>query len=145
MTNKRKDRSFKRGKDHLFLQLHHDMIKHSAWGSLSGHAVKLYVELGLKYNGSNNGNLEATINQMKLRGFRSSSTLDKAKKELISKGFIIVTRRGGRNKPTLYALTSFALDDCNKIYDHGVKVDNVATRRWKTLDQNRSLVQCKNS
>jgi hypothetical protein len=39
--------------------------------------------------------------------------LHKAKRELIEKEVIILTRQGGLNKANLYALAWFSIDECN--------------------------------
>jgi hypothetical protein len=79
---------------------------------LSSHAIKLLNDLGLQYNGKNNGDLCATWSIMEMRGWKSSSTLYKAINELLGHGFICKSRQGGRHKPTLYALTWNNINEC---------------------------------
>ena len=38
-----------------YFQLHHNMLKSDAWKALTAPARAVYVQLGLRYNGSNNG------------------------------------------------------------------------------------------
>ncbi len=80
--------------------------------ALSPIAVKLLIDLLAQYNGFNNGDFAAAWKLMKKRGWHSQTTLQKAKDELIDAEFIMVTRQGGRNKATLYAVTFYAIDFC---------------------------------
>jgi len=72
----------------------------------------LLFEFAYQYKGKNNGNLSATFNQMKQRGFRSPTTIAKALKELRAAKMIIKTRQGGKNYPCLYAITWQPIDEC---------------------------------
>lgn len=49
----------------------------------------------------------------------SAKTLHKAKRELLESGLIAVSRQGGKNQCTLYALTFLAIDDCGGKLDIG--------------------------
>lgn len=79
---------------------------------LSAYAVKLLNDLLAQYRGNNNGDLCAAWTVMHPRGWKSKDTLNKALKELLAGNWVEVTRQGGRNKATLYALTFYAIDDC---------------------------------
>jgi hypothetical protein len=51
---------------------------------------------------------------MKKRNWNSRDQLNKAKKELLNKHWIIETRQGGLNMgPTLYAITWQPIHECN--------------------------------
>jgi hypothetical protein len=115
-----------------FLLLHHHMLRHKSFGSLSANAAKLFIEVAIEYNGKNNGDLSATFNTLKMRGFKSKGTLDRALKELMNKGFIQKTRQGGKNKCCLYGLTVFKLDECDGKMD--VSPTKVASMLWKKND-----------
>jgi len=69
---------------------------------------------------------------MQKRGWHSKGTLDRALKELKAKGWIIVSRMGGRNMCSLYALTFQAIDECKGKLD--IYPSNVASGDWKKLD-----------
>ena len=56
-------------------------------------------------------------------------SLQKAKNELIEKDVIRVTRQGGRNKCSLYAVTWFQIDECNGKLD--VASSTTAPINWK--------------
>lgn len=74
----------------------YDQIAHSpAWIALGFTARALYVQLRVKLKQTNNGNIEATLGTLKHAGFKSSSTLAKALRELEAVGLIVKTRQGG--------------------------------------------------
>ena len=70
------------------------------------------TDLLSQFYGSNNGDLCATYSLMHKRGWKSKGTLNRAIKELVSTGFIEVSRQGGRHKCSLFALTFYAVDEC---------------------------------
>ena len=63
------------------------------------------------------------------RGWNSSDQLDKAKKELIKRDVIQLTRQGGRNKCNLYALTWFPINECKGKLDIAPTV--IAPVNWR--------------
>ena len=91
----------------------HYVLNSLAYKSLSGNAVRLFIDLFMQYNRANNGKLIASINFMeKHRGWTSSTTLNRAIKELIDKGLIAKTVQGHMpNKASWYAICCFALND----------------------------------
>lgn len=108
------------------------LMESDDYKSLSGNAVKLLVELCGQYKGKNNGDLSCEWSKMKTRGFNSDNTVSRAKKELIDKNFIEVTRYGmagvkGRRLCNLYALTFQPIDE---IYEKNgqPKLDVASTR-----------------
>ena len=107
-------------------------MKHENYIRLSSHAKVLLWEICYQYNGYNNGDLCAVFSVMQKRGFRSKGTLDRAIKELLEKGWISITRVGGRHRCTLYALTFQAIDECRGKLD--VPATNVASRDWNKID-----------
>jgi hypothetical protein len=97
-----------------FLALPYAVLTSAAYLSLSPHGIKLLIDLGVQYNGSNNGDLSAAWKLMRPRGWRSEETLAKAKRELLQTQLIVETRKGWRpNRASPYALTFFALDYCD--------------------------------
>jgi hypothetical protein len=77
----------------------------------------------------NNGDLCATWSAMQLRGWRSPSTLHKAREELVEKGWLVLTRQGGRNKCNLYAISIYPIGDFGSKLDIGPT--KVAPNDWK--------------
>ena len=96
-----------------FVRIPHHVVNHENFRTLSCRATKLLIDLLAQYRGYNNGDLCAPLSLMRERGWNSSDQLQKAKNEVIEKDVIIVTRQGGLNKCSLYAVTWFQIDECN--------------------------------
>ena len=103
------------------------VLRSKSFAKLSAYAVKLLMDFLAQYKGDNNGDLCAAWGLMKQRGWRSKGTLTKARNELLAGEWIEMARRGGRNKPHLYALTFYAVDDCKG------KLDIAATHSPRSL------------
>jgi len=112
-----------------FLQLPKSVINRSECYTLSHRAFKLLFDLYSQYNGRNNGDFCMAWSVMSNRGWKSRETLNEARKDLLKSDFIIVTRVGGRNKPTLYAITFLSIDECKGKLD--VKPTNIPSHYWK--------------
>lgn len=112
--NKRyKDAAAKRDGGQFFA-IPHSVLNGAAYLSVSPHARMLLFDLIAQYKGDNNGDFCAAFSMMQKRGWKSTHTLLKAKKELLDVGLIEETRKGARpNLASLYAVTWLALDDCN--------------------------------
>ena len=96
-----------------FLMIPHDVLRSDAYRGLSPSAVKLLVDLAGQFTGKNNGDLAACMTLMRTLGWSSTSTLHRAKLELLSAGLIEQTRQGGMNLgPSLYAVTWKPIDAC---------------------------------
>ena len=87
-----KGRSKKRGK---FVALGDGLLTSEAWRSLSGNTMKYYLELRRRFNGSNNGHLYLGLDEAKNLLHMGKTTAHNAQKELLDKGLIRMTRRGG--------------------------------------------------
>jgi len=98
-----------------FVAMPHVVLRSQQFAALSSHGVKLLLDLLSEYNGGNNGDLAATWNLMRKRGWRSRDTLWKALRELLDAGWIAQTRQGGLHIPSLYGVTIFALDESSKL------------------------------
>ena len=94
-----------------YYQVLHSVADTAAYCSLSAHAQKLWHDLLLQYNGSNNGHIAAILTQLAKRGW-TNGTLYRALDELQKKGFIVRTRQGGigamKKICTLYRFTHLA-------------------------------------
>lgn len=112
-----------------YVPIPHCVIRSDGYAKLSAHAVKLLNDMLSQYYGSNNGDFHATFSLLKNRGWKSKGTLNKAIKELIASGFIEVSRQGGRNKCSLYAVTFYAIDDCKGKLD--IQATNKPTSLWR--------------
>jgi len=106
-----------------------DCMKHTNYYSMSTSAKVLLWEFCFQYNGYNNGDLCASYSVMQKRGWKSKGTLNRALNELKNMGWIIVSRQGGRNMCSLYALTFQAIDDCkDKLF---IKPTTLPPGNWK--------------
>lgn len=90
------------------------VLNGAAYLGLNAHARMLLWDLAAQYRGNNNGDLCMAWKLMRKRGWKSEETLCKAKLELQEARLIVETRKGARpNKCSLFALTWYALDDCD--------------------------------
>lgn len=112
-----------------FFPFRYDVLRSPLVSGLSPYAKSLLLEFTSQYNGYNNGDFSASFKQMKEKGWNSSVTLNKAKKELIDAELIIVTRQGGRNQCSLYGLSFFAIDECQGKLD--IPSTEKASDDWK--------------
>lgn len=88
------------------------VLQSRAYIALSSNAIRLMMDILEQYRGDDNGRLICTWAHMhEKRGWKSRDTLDKARAELLSAGFLFETVKGKRpNKASWYALTFFAID-----------------------------------
>ena len=128
-TSSRRRRLKGRSESGGFLALPHRVINSSKFLTLSPKAVKLLVDLAAQYKGHNNGDFSMAWKFMKARGWRSKQTLYAARDELIEKGFLMLTRQGGKHQCSLYAITWQPIDECKGKLD--VSATRVAPGNWK--------------
>lgn len=118
----------KKTKGGRFAGIPHSVMDHPDYYNLGGNATKLLVELAKQYNGKNNGKLCAVFSQLKLRGWSSQGTLDRAKKELLKANLIVTTKVNvfGQNgkSPMYFALTWQNIDEIP-----GFEMDVKSTRK----------------
>ena len=113
-----------------FVMFPHDVMEHETFKLLSSRATKLLMDIASQYRGNNNGDLCAPLSIMKERGWKSSDQLNRAKKELVRSGLVVVSRQGGLNKASLYALTWFPIHECKDKLD--IQPTIRAPNNWKT-------------
>jgi hypothetical protein len=80
-----------------FFMLTFSMGRSLAWRSLSGAAVKVFIELRCHFNGHNNGVLFLSYGDASKHLHLSRSTVKRAFDELQEKGFVRKTRQGARH------------------------------------------------
>jgi hypothetical protein len=116
-----------------FLLLPHAYLDSEQYAQLSPRAVKALLDLASQYRGKNNGDLAATWSVMRRCGWTSKDQLYKALQELLNFGWIVCTRRGGRDRtlPTLYAVTIWGIDYCGGKLDAGITIDRRPLLLWK--------------
>lgn len=77
-----------------YVPLYYGFLRSPAWRSLSGPAVKVWLELHTRFNGGNNARLTLSYNEaMTLLGL-GKSTVQRAFMELEEKGFIVLMKEG---------------------------------------------------
>lgn len=101
-----------RNRDGLrFAAMPHVVLDSPAYQSLGFAARALLLELARQFTGTNNGRLVLCRKALEPRGWNSDNTVNRAKKELIDAGLLVVTRQGQRpNKASWYGLTWLGLD-----------------------------------
>lgn len=143
MTRKKKNPlSPERREKGGFAAIPHCLLESPLFIGLSAHAVKLMMDLASQYKGFNNGDMTIAWTIMEIRGWKSRETLNNARKELLYKGLIEITRMGDRRRPHLYALTFFAIDECNGKLD--VKPTERPTSAWRLHNPLPPLLQKQN-
>jgi hypothetical protein len=100
-------------KDRYFV-LHHYMLKTDAWKALSAPARAVYIQIGLRYDGFNNGRISFSVRDAASECGLAKNTANRAFKELVDMGFIEETRHGGLSRKTRIAserrMTAFNCD-----------------------------------
>lgn len=127
--SRKRERMKGRRESGSFAKLPHAYFQSPEFAELLPRAVKALIDLYCQFRGNNNGDLCAAFSVMRLRGWRSKDQLAKAIKELIEKGWLMVTRQGGRNMATLYAVTFMPINECGGKLD--VKATATPPHLWK--------------
>ena len=118
-----------------FIALPWAVLDCPAYGRLSAYARALLLEVARQYIRDNNGKLLLSRDYMAKRGWKSSDTLTKAKRELLEGGFIHETVKGHRpNKASWYAVTWQTLDR-----HHGYDAGAVETFKRGAYRENRPV------
>lgn len=112
MTNRFRGRRRKTAAGDQYMGLGYPFVQSPAWRSLSGGAVKVWIELRSRFNGGNNGKLSLPFEQACEMLGMSKTTVGRAFAELEEKGFIVKMRPGqwhGR-QAALWAVTDRGVD-----------------------------------
>ena len=118
-----------RSRKQKYITLPNQCIASENFASLSPHANKLFLDLAAKCYGYNNGDMNMVWPEMQKRGWKSKDTWNKARKELLAKGWIIKTRQGWNNRCSLYGFTFMPIGEFGGKLD--VKEGGLATNEWK--------------
>lgn len=103
------------------------LLEHDDMRQLSPRATKLLIDIGVQYNGYNNGDLCITRSVLIARGWSSNDQLMKAKRELLDRNLIMQTKLGGLGiGPSLFAFTWQPIQECGGKLD--IKSTTVAPR-----------------
>jgi hypothetical protein len=126
---RQRDKATGRRETGTYSAMPHAVLNAPEWCKLDGWTVKFIMDLLASYRGYNNGDLALTWRQASVRGWRSPGTLAKAKRNAINSGFVIASRQGGRNRCSLYAVSFFAIDECNGKLD--IRSTNAPPATWR--------------
>jgi predicted transcriptional regulator len=125
-------------------RLYWSILDSPAWRALSHADVRVYLALRRKLGRTNNGDINATLAEMKHAGISSSSTLSAALHRLEALGFIEKTRQGGiAAGGKLCSLYRFTDEETFEIAKAGVRA-GPATNEWqrfKNLAEARAAVR----
>lgn len=113
-----------------FFRMPVEVLDSPSYCGLSFKARALLFDMGAQYRGHNNGDLAAPWSWMEKRGWKSKDTLQRALKELLASGMIVLTRQGGLHCPNLYAVTWLGIDECGGKLD--VPANPVPRGLWKS-------------
>jgi hypothetical protein len=113
------------------VRLYWAILDSPAWRLLSHADVRIYLALRRKLGRTNNGDINATLAELKHAGISSSSTLALALRRLELLGFIEKTRQGGiANGGKMCSLYRFTDEPTFEIKKAGVKA-GPATNDWR--------------
>ena len=102
------------------MSLRNELLVSPSWRSLSGSAVKYYLELRREFNGRNNGSLHLSYEQASQRLHMGSHTVARVQEELAEKGLIRLVSRGGYRQrvAATWALTDEAVPPIVATYEY---------------------------
>jgi len=121
-----------------------EVLQSPAFIALPASAVKLYIDMASYLRGTNNGNINATLSDLRHRGWSSSATLAKALRQLEAVGLIAKTRETtgvhrGSKLCNLYRFTDRDAYAVPKLHLEGHK-ESRDYRRFATLTDARKAV-----
>lgn len=123
------------------MRVYVSLLNTPAWRVLGFSAKALFIDLRTGVQSTNNGNISATLSQMKHKGWTASATLAKALYELRALGFIAVTVEGGLRQgtrvPSLYRFTDLDVFEQPKIRVQAIN----ATHDYRNFESVRDAEQ----
>ncbi|MEQ9695937.1 helix-turn-helix domain-containing protein [Shimia sp. SDUM112013] len=87
-------RGSKKSGEGQYAPLFYALLKSDAWRDLSGAAVKIYLELHTRYNGSNNGALRLSYAEAAEILHMGKATVQRAFHDLRDKGLVVLEKEG---------------------------------------------------
>ncbi|MEP0090841.1 MAG: helix-turn-helix domain-containing protein [Roseobacter sp.] len=84
----------KRRSEGQYVPLPYSQLKSHAWRALSGAAVKLWLELHTRFNGSNNGRLTLSFAEAAKALGMGKATVQRAFSQLVDHGFLVLEKEG---------------------------------------------------
>ena len=123
------------------VRLYWQMLDSPAWRALTHADVRVYLAMRRKLGRTNNGDINATLTEMRHAGISSSSTLAAALHRLETLGFIEKTRQGGiASGGKLCSLYRFTDETTFDIPKAGVKAGS-ASNDWQRFTSVREAKQ----
>lgn len=103
-----------------FLKIPQKLVESHAYRALDWTSRCLFFDLRAKYNGYNNGNINASLASLRAQGWVSSATLSKCLRQLESVGLIQKTRKtvgveNGSKMCNLYRFTDLPVNENSKL------------------------------
>ncbi len=122
-----------------FVRMLHIVLCDETFKSLTPIAHKTLNYLASQCNGYNNGDLDICEKNAKKRDLRmSAASLRRGAKELLDAGFIELTRQGGRNRNSLYALSWYDIPYDPIKHDYSFRGP---TMRWQRQKSSSPVTQ----
>jgi len=123
-------------------QVPRELADSLAFRSLPIAAKVLWHDLMMQFRGSNNGNINATLSELKHYGWRSGTTLAKGLRYLMAHGLLKETRAGGKRAGNLkqcclYGFTHLPIHANAKLNIQGKQ----ATHDYRNFDPNKCVVE----
>ena len=84
----------KKDREGQYAPLSYGMLKSAAWRSLSGSALKVFLELHTRFNGSNNGAVRLSYAEAADALGLGKATVQRAFRDLQDKGFVVLEKQG---------------------------------------------------
>lgn len=126
------------------VRIYWDIIDSNAWRVLSHADIRIYITMRRKLLSTNNGNINATLKEMKHAGLSSSSTLSLALHRLEALGLIEKTRQGGiaygGKLCSLYRFTDIETFEFPKL-GINAKPPTYEWKNFKTIAEARAAVK----
>ena len=120
-------------KSRRYISIPHHVLESNEYIGLDGNAVRLLIDILWQYHGKNNGELTASHDLLGLKRRWPKTSLYRARRKLINKGFVIITKHGAkvRGDMTMLAITWNGIDKPEKVkYDHGIEISVVPLNLW---------------
>jgi hypothetical protein len=126
-----------------FVRMLHILLRDNVFKNLTPVAHKTLNYLASQCNGYNNGDLDICEKNARKSGLRmSAASLRRGAKELLEAGFVELTRQGGRNRNSLYALSWYDIPYDPKKHDY---LYGRATMRWLRQNPSPQMTQFESS
>lgn len=126
------------------VRIYNEILDSHAWRAVSWADQGLYIALRRKLKGTNNGNIEATMDTLRHAGFTSSATVFKGLRALQAAGLIARTREGhlsqGAKVCNLFRFTDEDVYEQTKLGIPMMKATNDWSK-FRTLAEARAAVK----